>query len=76
MNRLDHVRKLTETGELNWLFSNGMVSGKVLMYRDMFFDYDIQIRQGAKKMTALQTTADRYSVSVQTIYRAIKWMQG
>ena len=76
MNRLDHVRKLTETGELNWLFSNGMVSGKVLMYRDMFFDYDIQIRQGAKKMNALQTTADRYSVSVQTIYRAIKWMQG
>jgi DNA invertase Pin-like site-specific DNA recombinase len=53
-----------------------MVSGKVLMYRDMFFDYDILIRQGAKKMTALQTTADRYSVSVQTIYRAIKWMQG
>jgi len=76
MNRLDQVRKLTETGELNWLFSNGMVSGKVLMYRDMFFDYDILIRRGAKKMTALQTTADRYSVSVQTIYRAIKWMQG
>jgi hypothetical protein len=76
MNRLNQVRKLTETGELNWLFSNGMVSGKILMYRDMFFDYDILIRQGAKKMAALQATADRYKVSVQTIYRAIKWMQG
>jgi DNA invertase Pin-like site-specific DNA recombinase len=53
-----------------------MVSGKILMYRDMFFDYDILIRQGAKKMAALQATADRYKVSVQTIYRAIKWMQG
>lgn len=74
MNRKEQVTKLTASGELTQLFCNGLVSGKALMYRDMFFDYDVQIKTGSKSMDAVQLVADRYGVTIQTVYRAIRWM--
>lgn len=70
------ITRLSASGELTELYINGVISHKVLMYRDIYYDLDIQIKQGRGKMESLQATADRFGVSINTVYRAFKFMIG
>jgi hypothetical protein len=75
MTRSEQIRKLTETGELTQMYSNGIIGYKVLMYRDIYFQYDIELRLGVSRMQAIQNTADIFKISNRTIYRAINFFE-
>jgi hypothetical protein len=75
MSRKEHLRKLSATGELTELFTNGIIGYKVLMYRDIYFQMDIERRSGASRMQAIQNTADTFGVGKSTIYRAINFFE-
>jgi DNA invertase Pin-like site-specific DNA recombinase len=67
------IIELTATGKLTELFTCGLVGYKTLMYRDIYFDVDILLKMGVEKMVAKQQIAEKYGVSLKTVYNAIKW---
>jgi DNA invertase Pin-like site-specific DNA recombinase len=67
------IIKLTASGQLTELFKVGLLGYKTLMYRDIYFDVDILLKMGVEKMVAKQQIADKYGVSLKTVYNAIKW---
>ena len=75
MSRKEIIIQATSDGTLTNLCRAGVLSYKVLMYRDIYFDVDALEKMGVKKTVAKQQVADQYNVSIKTIYQAIKWLQ-
>jgi hypothetical protein len=65
------IHKLTISGELTQLYRNGIVTSTVLMYRDIYNDLKTEVTiKKVDKFQAIHNIADRYGVSVRTVYRA------
>lgn len=75
MSKLRIVTELSATGQFTELFNNGLLPYKAMMYRDIYYDVDALEKQGIEKMVAKQQIADKYNVTIQTIYNAIAWMK-
>jgi hypothetical protein len=73
--RKEIIIKATSDGTLINLCQAGVISYKVLMYRDIYFDVDALEKMGVKKTVAKQQVADQYKISIKTVYQAIKWLQ-
>jgi hypothetical protein len=73
--RKEIIIKATSDGTLTNLCQAGVISYKVLMYRDIYFDVDALEKMGVKKTVAKQQVADQYKISIKTVYQAIKWLQ-
>lgn len=71
--RKELIIRLTESGELTRLFQAGMITYKVLMYRDMYLDVQTQISLGNSNRQAVFNVADMYGVDKSTVYRALKF---
>jgi hypothetical protein len=75
MSKLNLINDLTISGTITELHRCGVVSYKVLMYRDIYYDVDVLLKMGTEKTVAKQQVADRFGVCLKTVYNAIKFME-
>ncbi len=59
---------------LKKLFRGGLLSPKVFFYRNLYLDYDANIKMGVKNRLAICRTAKKFGVCVNTVYKAINVM--
>lgn len=73
---IELVNTLYSNGTLKELILAGLVSPKINFYRDVYLDYDknIKTRKVSKTQAAIDT-ADAFRVQVSTVYRIIGIMK-
>jgi len=59
---------------LKRLFRSGLLSPKVFFYRNLYLDYDANVKMGFKNSVAISRTAKKFGVCVNTVYKAINIM--
>lgn len=70
---IEVLNKLHASGDLDKLFQSGLITYKVLLYRDMVNDYDVLTRVKKKsKGDAVDDISGKYNVTRATTYRAIR----
>jgi len=69
------IRKLENSGDLKKLTDAGLISTKLYMYRDVYMEYDKNIRLGMTKMQALHVTSIEMKISDAMVYRAKNLME-
>ena len=75
MTREQKIYELTRSGELTDLYKLGLVDYKLLMYRDIYYDYQKEITVNRKKkLEAARIVAERFRVNLSTVYRAKKFL--
>ena len=74
MTRLDIITNLTKTGELTELYKSGLISYKILMYRDIYFDILVEEAKGNNRTQAAQNIADQYGISIDTVWRSLRYI--
>jgi hypothetical protein len=72
--RLEIIKRLSETGEIISLYKAGLIEPFAIKYRNIYFDVDTFQKIGQSRMDAIYNAANKYNCGIQTIYRAIKWM--
>ena len=70
------LKKLTDSGEIHTYFKAGIISPNMLKYRDIHYDVMTLETLGNARMVAIQQVADRYKISINSVYVALKWMKG
>lgn len=76
MTRRALIEKLSASGDLVALHRAGLIPYKVLMYRDIYLDFQILMKTSKfGRMTAYHEIADRYRLSWVTIQRAVLTME-
>ena len=75
MTRESKIYELTRSGELTELYKLGLIDYKLLMYRDIYYDYQKEITVNRKKkLEAARIVAERFRVDLSTVYRAKKFL--
>lgn len=75
MTREQKIYELTRSGELTEYYKLGLVDYKLLMYRDIYYDYQKEITVNRKKkLEAARIVAERFRVDLSTVYRARKFL--
>jgi hypothetical protein len=74
MSRLKLITDLSKSGELTNLYRSGLIGYKVLMYRDIYFDLGCEQMKGLGKMQCAQNIADKYGISIDTVWRAVRYI--
>lgn len=70
------IAKLSANGDLMKLYNEGAISYKILMYRDIYEDFQIKMSVTPFGRTAIyHELADQWKVSLNTIIRAVKYME-
>lgn len=70
------IQKLSTNGDLVKLYNEGVISYKVLMYRDIYEDFQIKMETTPFGRTAIyHELADTWKVSLSTVIRAVKYME-
>lgn len=64
---IDTLDELHEKGELLRLVSAGLVSGSVVIWRNVYHYYVAELEKVKSKMQAMQNTADEFSMSVRMV---------
>lgn len=59
---------------LKKLFRGGLLSPKVFFYRNLYLDYDANIKMGVKNRLAIYRTAKKFGICSRTVRRAIDIM--
>jgi len=59
---------------LKKLFRGGLLSPKVFFYRNLYLDYDANMKMGMKSANAISRTAKKFGVCDVTVYRAVDVM--
>jgi len=59
---------------LKKLFHSGLLSPKVFFYRNVYLDYDANIKMGVKNRLAIYRTAKKFGICSRTVRRAINVM--
>ncbi len=76
MTKAELIHELTASGKLTQLFNSGLVSFRVLMYRDIYYDYQTELKRNKiGSYQAAFNVAEKYRVHVTTVYRAIKFIE-
>ena len=73
--RLEIIKRLSETGEIISLYKAGLIEPFAIKYRNIYFDVDTFQKIGQSRMDAIYNAANKYDCGIQTIYRALKWIQ-
>lgn len=70
----DIIQQLYENGTLKRLFLAGLVSNKILLYFEIYLEVKKRREKTKYKRTniILHEVAEKYNVSIQTVYRANK----
>lgn len=70
---IEILNRLHASGDLTALLEKGLITYKVLLYRDIFNDCDIQTRVKKKsKAEAVDAVSGKYKVTKATVYRVIR----
>ena len=69
------IRKLEDNGDLKKLADAGLISTKLYTYKDVYMEYDKNIRLGMTKMQALHVTSIEMKISDAMVYRAKNLME-
>ena len=69
------IRKLEDSGDLKRLTNAGLISTKLYTYKEVYMDYDKNVRTGMSRMEALWKTAIEMKVSEALVYRAKNLME-
>jgi hypothetical protein len=72
--RLEIIKRLSETGEIISLYKAGLIEPFAIKYRNIYFDVNAFQKIGQTRMDAIYNAAAKYNCGIQTIYRAIKWI--
>jgi hypothetical protein len=70
------LRQLTDSGEIHSYYKAGIISPSMIKYRDIYYDVMTLETIGNTRMVAIQEVADRYKISIKSVYVAINWMKG
>ena len=70
---LDEINELEKSGKLKRLIKGGIIPLKVLVYRDIYFEYRKNLEVYNSRMDALVITCDEMKVKENTVYRAKKY---
>ena len=74
MTRQELIYDLSKSGELTELYKHGLINYKILMYRDIYYDFQKEISVNRKKkLEAAKIVAIRFRVDLSTVYRAKKF---
>lgn len=69
------INKLEKSGDLKRLADAGIVSTKLFTYREIYMEYDKNLRIGMNKMEAVHKTSINMRVCQSLIYRAKNMME-
>lgn len=70
---IDLLNDLDASGTLEQLYKCGLISHKAIIYREIYLAVDIQQKVHRKELAdAVHLTADKFKVSTDTVYRAIR----
>lgn len=69
------IRRLEKSGELKKLTDAGLLSTKLYTYKEIYMEYDKNIRLGMTRMEALHRTSIDMRVGDSKVYRARKIME-
>jgi hypothetical protein len=69
------ITRLDKSGDLKKLADAGLLSTKLFMYKEVYMDYDKNIRTGLSKMEALYKTSIDMKVGESLVYRAKNLME-
>ena len=72
---LDEINELEKSGKLKRLIKGGIIPLKVLVYRDIYFEYRKNLSVYNSRMDALVITCDVMKVKEHTVYRAKNMME-
>lgn len=72
---LDEINELEKSGKLKRLIKGGVIPLKVLVYRDIYFEYRKNLEVYNSRMDALVITCDEMKVKENTVYRAKNMME-
>ncbi len=72
---LDEINELEKSGKLKRLIKGGVIPLKVLVYRDIYFEYRKNLEIYNSSMDALVITCDEMKVKENTVYRAKNMME-
>lgn len=71
--RKELIIRLTDSGELVNLYKCGLLSSNVFKYRDISLYVHSLEAIGNGRMDAITLASDKFNVSIQTIYKALRW---
>jgi len=69
------ITRLEKTGDLKKLTNAGLISTKLYIYREVYMEYDKNVKTGMSKMEALHKTSIEMRVSDGLVYRAKNLME-
>lgn len=73
---IDLINKLTNNGELDQLYTIGLLSPKAMSYRDMFLKFDAYQKQGFGKKQSREMVAQFFNCADErTVFRACALMR-
>lgn len=73
---IEIIHKLSSNGDLIKLYNEGVISYKVLLYRDIYEDFQIKMATTPFGREAIyHELSDVWKVSVRTVKRAVKFME-
>ena len=72
---LDELNELEKSGKLKRLIKGGIIPLKVLVYRDIYFEYRKNLSVYNSRMDSLVITCDEMKVKENTVYRAKNMME-
>jgi len=73
--RLEIIKRLSDSGEIISLYKAGLIEPFAIKYRNIYYDVDTFQKIGQTRMDAIYNAANKYNCGIQTIYRALKWIQ-
>jgi hypothetical protein len=71
---IEILNEIDKTHGLKNLTGKGLISWTLLLYRDLYNEFDVFVRMGKGTEEAADLTADKFKVDKRTVYRAIKSM--
>ena len=72
---LDELNELEKSGKLKILVRGEVIPRKILVYRDIYFEYRKNLSVYNSRMDALVITCDVMKVKEHTVYRAKNMME-
>lgn len=73
---IDVIRKLTESGDLDFMNKAGLLTSKATTYRDMYLKFQAYLLQGFPRKKAVEQVASHFRYEDErTVYRAISLME-
>lgn len=72
---IELVEKLINDGTMKKLVDGGLISPNVIMFRNIFNEYNKELALKKTKLNAIESVCFKFKISERTAYRAISKMK-